>query len=60
MCYRVLKNIYLYVLGLYLNMIEALMPCGNSHGLLSKASGHGSINTSYTSHLVSKKKEKKQ
>jgi len=39
-------------------MIDALMPCGNSHGLLSKASGHGSINTSYTSHLVSKKKKR--
>jgi hypothetical protein len=49
---------YLYILGLYLNTIDALMPCGNSHGWLSKASGHGSINTSYTSHLVSKMKKK--
>jgi hypothetical protein len=44
----------IYVLDIYWNDIDALIPCGTSHGLLSKASGHGSINTLNTLHFASK------
>lgn len=37
--------------------MDALTVCGNSHGFSSKASGHGSINTSVTLQLVSEKKK---
>lgn len=45
---------HIYVLDIYWNDIDPLTPWGISHGLLSKASGHGSINISNTLHLVSK------
>lgn len=46
----------MYVQGVNLKVIDALMPWGISHALPSKASGHGSMYKSLTSQRVSEKK----
>lgn len=45
--------IFIYIRVIYLNVSVALIPLDISHGLPLRVSGHGSINISNTSHLVS-------
>lgn len=51
-----LFRIFIYILAIYLNVIDAVLFCGIWHGSWSKASGHGLISKFNISHLASEKK----